>query len=243
MIKSYARGSYNKYNDTEQWIRISEGCPNNCEFCRETKECGTKPTYLPLPQIVRNNVKIMDMNLMYKKKALSIINDLGNIKINGKVVYYELICGIDYRFMNQEKANTLKQNRFQNIRFAWDHSIKEQYKIKDCYNQLIKAGYSSKSLMCFMICDWKIPFEECFMKLMLLKNWNIKVSDCWYDNVTPPNYQCNYWTMEQCIFFRALCAIHNQSVTFGIYPDMNRMYRCIDKFKNILRKDNMIKLK
>lgn len=43
MMEKYSRGSYNKMNDIEQWIRISEGCPNNCEFCRETRECGIDP--------------------------------------------------------------------------------------------------------------------------------------------------------------------------------------------------------
>lgn len=58
-MKDYARGSYNKCNETEQWIRISEGCPNNCEFCRETKECGKEPIYFEIPEIIRNKVKIL----------------------------------------------------------------------------------------------------------------------------------------------------------------------------------------
>ena len=216
---TYARGEYNKFNDKEQWIRISEGCPNNCEFCRETKECGKQPTYLLIPEIVRNKVKIMDMNLIYKPKAKEIIKDLGSRKVNGRVVYYELICGIDWRFMNQELANTLHENRFINIRFAWDYGMNQQMKIKDCLNYLIRSGYKPNTLSCFMICDWKTSYYECFQKLDLLKVWNVKVNDCWYDNTTSPNFQHNYWSEQECRIFRSRCRKHNQLVIFGIDPE------------------------
>ena len=230
--KPYARGSYSKCDESEQWIRLSEGCPNNCEYCRETRECGTEPIYLTVPSINRNKVKIMDMNLMYKDRAVDTIKWLGNCKVDNKVVYYELICGIDWRFMTQEKADALKLNRFVNVRFAWDYELTYQMKIKDCVSMLVKAGYKAKQLVCFMICDWKIPFEECLMKLNLLKVWNVQVSDCWYDNVTQPNYQCNYWTLEQCKLFAAMCDLHNQSVIFnGIYPDMKRAERLMNQLK------------
>lgn len=218
--KPYARGSYNKCDTKEQWIRLSEGCPNNCEFCRESEECGQNPIYLTIPSIVRNKVKIMDMNLIYKDRAIDIINGLGNCKVDNKVVYYELICGIDWRFITQEKANALKQNRFVNIRFAWDHTLYHQMKIKDCIKMLLKAGYKPKELSCFIICDWKITYEDCLRKLDLLKIWNVKVNDCWFNNVISPNFQCNHWTLEQCKDFRKKCRKHNQMVLFGIDPEL-----------------------
>jgi len=222
-MKPYSRGSYNKFNDEEQWIRISEGCPNDCEFCRETKECGKEPIYLEVPEIVRNKVKIMDMNLIYKPKANNIIKYLGSVKVNEKVVYYELICGIDWRYLDQEKANLLKENRFKNIRFAWDYGFEYQYKIKDALNYLLKAGYNSKELSCFIICNWKIPYEECLKKLDLLKVWNVKVNDCWFDNQLSPNIEPINWTKEQIIDFRAKCRKHNQLVSFGIDPELRRL--------------------
>jgi hypothetical protein len=106
LTKPYSIGSYNKVNDTEQWIRITEDCPNNCSYCFEPREVKIHP----IPEIVRNKVKIMDMNLLSKKQALDIIQELGTKKVNGKVVYYELICGIDYRFTTQEIADALKQD-------------------------------------------------------------------------------------------------------------------------------------
>lgn len=218
-MKPYARGTYNKFNETEQWIRISEGCPNDCEFCRETKECGKEPIYFDIPEIVRNNVKIMDMNLIYKPKCIEILDHLGSQKVNGKVVYYELICGIDWRFMTQEKANALRLNRFKNIRLAWDHGFGFQKQIKNCVDMLFKAGYKPKDISCFMVCDWKVPYETNLKKMDLCKIWNIKINDCWFDNTLSPNFQCNYWALEQCKDFRKKCRKHNQMVLFKIDPE------------------------
>ena len=218
--KPYARGSYNKYDDKEQWIRLSEGCFNDCQYCRETKECGKEPIYFDIPEIVRNKVKILDMNLLYKPKARDVISRLSRIKVNGKSVYYELTCGIDWRYLNYTTASLLKQSRFINIRLAWDYGFEHQYKIKDAINMLVKARYSRKSISVFMICDWKIPYSVCCSKLDLLKIWNVKVNDCWFNNVTPPDYQLNYWTLEKCKDFRKKCRKHNQMILFGIDPEL-----------------------
>lgn len=216
----YSKGPYNKFNDKEQWIRLSEGCPNNCSFCRETKECGIDPVYFPIPEICRNKVKIMDMNLMYKPEAVRIINYLGSKKVNNKVVYYELICGIDWRYMTLDKAIALKINRFKNIKFAWDYGFVYQMKIKDCINKLLKAGYRPRELSCFIICNWWISYEECLRKLDLLKVWNVKASDCWYDDQLSPNIKPRHWTIEQIKDFRKRCRKHNQLINFGIDPEV-----------------------
>lgn len=69
----------------------------------------------------------------------------------------------------------------------------------------------------FILSDWKISYEITLMKLETLKYWNIQVSDCWYDNVLPPNYQCNYWNLKQCKDFRSKCRKHNQRCMFHGY--------------------------
>lgn len=218
--KPYARGSYNKFNEVEQWIRISEGCPNNCVYCRETKECGAEPIYFSIPQIIRNKVKILDMNLMYKPDVVSILFKLGNKRVNNKVVYYELTCGIDYRYMTIEKAEALRQNRFKNVRFAWDYGLDQQMKIKDCLGMLLKIGYKPKELSCFILSNWLISYTDCLRKLDLLKIWNVKVNDCWFDNQLSPNIEPIWWTKEQIKDFRAKCRKHNQMVLFGIDPEL-----------------------
>ena len=112
----YSYGPYNKIDKKEQWIRITEGCPHNCPYCYEPQEFKI----FEVPEIVRNDVKIMDMNLLCKKEVLRILQDLGEKRVNGKVVYYELICGIDFRFLTKDIAKALKLSRFKKIRIAWD---------------------------------------------------------------------------------------------------------------------------
>lgn len=218
LTKKYSKGSYNKSDAKEQWIRITEGCPNKCVYCRESFENGTEPIYHEIPEIERNHVKIMDMNLLYKPWAKQIIETLGSKKVNGKVVYYELICGVDFRYLTQELADALKQNRFVKIRWAWDYRLTAQYKMKDTLKMLLKAGYRADDLSIFILCNWKIPFQENLRKLELLKVWNVKVSDCWFDNQTFPNVKPIHWTIEQCKEFRRTSRRHNHIVLYKIDP-------------------------
>ncbi len=218
--RAYSKGPYNKSDLTEQWIRISEGCPNACPYCSETTENGKEPIHHPIPEIVRNRVRITDMNLIYKPRAVEIINELGAKRVNGKVVYYELLCGVDYRFMTQELSNVLHNNRFTNIRLAWDFSFALQREIKDTLKMLMKAGYSSKKLTVFMICNWRTPYLENCAKVDLCKVWNVKVADCWFDNQTPPDIKPIHWTDDEINNFRAKVRKHNQLVNFGIDPEV-----------------------
>lgn len=214
--QSFSLGSYNKSNKTEQWIRISQGCPNQCPFCYEPKE----EIVFGIPEIIRNKVKIMDMNLLSKPNAYEIINELGRKKVNGKVVYYELVCGIDYRFLTTEIAQVLKKSRFKNIRLAWDYGLSDQYKIIDAVNLLVGEGYKTKDLMIFMVCNWQIPFDICFKKMYMCAVWGIKVSDCYFDGQVSPNIKPLGWTAEQIQKFRAMARKHNQYVTFRIDPEI-----------------------
>ena len=213
---NYSLGPYNKSNSVEQWIRISEGCPHNCPFCYEPQEYKI----FGIPEIIRNDVKIMDMNLLAKKEALEIIKELGNKKVNNKVIYYELICGIDYRFLTTPLAKQLKRSRFHNIRIAWDWFMTHQSLIKNGIKKLIGVGYSSRDIMIFMICNWKITYDECCQKLDLCKVWGVKVADCWYDNQTSPNIIPINWTDKQIKEFRKKVRKHNQLINFGIDPEI-----------------------
>ena len=212
----YSYGTYSKSNKTEQWIRITEGCPHNCPYCYEPQEIKI----FEIPEIVRNDVKIMDMNLLCKPEALNIIKELGKKRVNGKVVYYELVCGIDYRFLTQEIANELKRSRFKNIRIAWDWFMRDQYAIKDGINKLLKAGYKNKDIMIFMICNWKIPYKMNCQKLDLCKVWNVQVADCYFDNQVFPNVIPEFWNDKELKSFRSKCRKHNQLVNFGIDPEV-----------------------
>jgi len=215
--KPYVYGSYNKFNDQEQWIRISEGCPHNCPFCYEPIELKV----FPIPEIVRNNVKIMDMNLLCKDEALDIIEALSGIRVDGKVVHYELICGIDHRFLTQEIADELREARFVNIRLAWDWHYTDQLQIKDAIKKLVYAGYRSKDLMVFMLCNWMIEYEENMKKLDLCKVWKVKVCDCYFDGQTSPKIHPIYWSPYQIKEFRRKVRKHNQLVNFEMDPQVS----------------------
>lgn len=211
----YSLGAYNKFDDTDQWIRITEGCPHNCPYCYEPQEFKI----FDIPEIVRNQVKIMDMNILAKPKAIDLIKELGRKRVNKKVVYYEMVCGFDFRFMTQEIAGAIKSARFKKIRLAWDWSMKDQYKLKDCIQLLLKAGYRPRDIMIFMICNWKIPYAECCRKLDLCKVWNVHVADCYFDNQVK-HIEPLHWTDSEIKKFRSKCRKHNQLIGFGIDPEV-----------------------
>ena len=215
----YSYGPYNKFNDKEQWIRLTEGCVWQCPFCYEPREIKI----FPIPKIVRNEVKIMDMNLLCKKEAVEIIKKLPE-KVNGKVIHYDLICGIDYRFLTQEIAYLLKKKlRLRKVRIAWDWGLEEQFRIKDAIEMLKKAGFKPKQIMIFMICNWRIPFKVNCRKLDLCKVWGVQVADCYFDNQTSPNIIPIFWKKEEIETFRRMVRKHNQLVNFGIDPEWKKL--------------------
>lgn len=205
-------------NDAEQWIRLTDGCPNQCEYCY----CPADLQNYGIPEIERNIVKILDMNLLVQPDSVKILTEFSFKKVNCKVVYYELVCGIDWRFLTQEKANLLKKARFRNIRLAWDGDLFQQYRIKDSLKMLLIAGYRPRDLTLFMICNWKISFNDCMRKLDICKVWNVKVADCWYDNQLSPNIRPIYWTSEEIRSFRKSVRKHNQIVNFGLDPELKK---------------------
>jgi len=214
LTNPYSFGAYNVVRGSEQAIRITEGCPNQCPYCAEPKEFRI----FNIPKIVRNNVKIFDMNLLAKPESADIIKKLGDCRVGGKIVHYELICGIDYRFLTPELADALKKSHFVKMRMAWDWEFGKQKIIKRAVDMLKGAGF--KDLMIFMICNWRISYEENMRKMELCKVWNVKIGDCWFDNQLSPYIKPIHWTAEQIRDFRARCRKHNQLVNFGIDPEL-----------------------
>ncbi len=226
--KPYSLGPYNRIKGKKQAIRLTEGCIWNCPNCHEPTEIRL----FPLPKIERNEVLIFDMNLACKPQSLQIIRDLGNITVNNKHVRYELVCGVDYRFMSPQLAEALYKSRFgyvgfdsklhkkRIIRMAWDGKYSEQKKIKKAIDMLIKAGYKSKEIMLFMQANYRLSsYEECLKKLDLCKVWRVKVCDCYYDGQIGKHIQPVFWSAEEIQSFRAKVRKHNQLVNFGIDPE------------------------
>ena len=218
--RQYSYGSYNKSNDTEQWIRITEGCPHNCAYCYEPQEIKV----FDVPEIVRNKVKIMDMNILVPQKDPSKLLSLLPRTLKGRFVRYEFICGIDYRFLNQQIADQMKLKHFERVRIAWDWWYKDQLKIKDGLNLLYNAGYKPEDIIIFMICNWNIPYDECVKKTDLCKVWNVRIADCYYDNQTNifKKFIPIGWTTKEAHSFRKSIRKHNQLVNFKCDPEIHK---------------------
>mgnify|MGYP001256682428 FL=1 len=211
----YSKGEQNIITDEYQVIRLSEGCPHKCLWCYEWKEIGDNWKVFPIPKIVRNCVKITDMNLLAKSESLELIKQFKDIKVDGKVVYPWLVCGIDYRFLTPEIAQALKDSRFVNIHIAWDWRYSDQKKIKKAVDTLKKVGYRDISI--FMVCNHlAVSYKENCKKLDLCKYWGVKVNDCWFDNQTSPNIEPIGWNHDDIRAFRKAVRKHNQIINFGV---------------------------
>ena len=214
---NYDNPQYVKVVRDIQRIELHRGCPwaDIHDYCWEPKQ----NIDYPIPEIVRNKVQILDMNMLHRKNILETLEQLSNIQVKGKVVYYEAVCGFDFRVLTPEIVKALKKARFKKIRLAWDGQFKDQMKIKDAIDLFVKAGFSRKNLSLFMIVNWRITREECERKLDLMKVWNIKVCDCCYD----AGYRYavpEFWTERDMKEFRSKCRKHNQLVNFGIDPEI-----------------------
>jgi len=220
----YHSDFYNKINDTEQWIRLTDGCFRNCWNCYAPQD---RKVY-DLPEIVRNKVVFLDMNFLWAHpNPEQILQELSEKRVNGKVVYYDFYCGLDFTLLNQDRINLCKKARigwfsnkrkwYSGLRIAWDRGINEQIQMQRFAKALKRGGYDPRYSQCFMLCNGKIPYSECEEKLRILLRWNIGVRDCWYNNQRRGSVDPIYWTKEQCIKFGRLCRDHNHLINRGIY--------------------------
>lgn len=218
-MKPYSKGEQNIITDEYQVIRLSEGCPHKCPWCREWKEIGDNWKIFPIPEIVRRDVRITDMNLLAKPEAIEIIQKFKDIRVDRKVIYPWLVCGVDYRFLTPEITQALKDSRFVKMHIAWDWRYSDQKKIKKSVDCLKKVGY--KDISIFMICNHPaVSYKENCKKLDLCKYWNVKANDCWFDNQISPNIEPVGWIYDEIKKFRAAVRKHNQIVNFGIDPEL-----------------------
>ncbi len=221
---TYGGPQYVAVKGNKQRIELHRGCPwaKAHDFCYEPFEHED----FPIPELVKNQVEILDMNFLARKDALAVIKELGTKRVNGRAIHYELICGIDFRLLTQDIADALKKSRFTRPRIAWDGSLGDQKKIKKIIKIITKAGYKRKELMLFMIVNWRIPYTECLRKLDLMKVWGVKVCDCCYDGGYKHSVP-KYWTIKEIKDIRLKCRKHNQLVLFEIDPQPT-----IDQYRN-----------
>ncbi len=210
----YCSDPYNKSDDKQQWIRISDGCPRNCPFCY----CPTTMKYYGIPKIVRNILHILDFNLLAQPKLKDILIKLSKVRVNNKKVGLYAKGGFDKYFVTKEVAELIKKANFKEIILAWNWGYKQEFlPLYDAIKWFLDVGYKRKQIAIYIVCNWKISYEECIKKLDVLKIWGVKCFDCYYDNQTFPNVQPVYWTYKECKSFRVKCRTHNQLIIFNGY--------------------------
>lgn len=200
-------------------IQFTSGCPNQCKYCYEPKEMKYYDPNIPSGEEI---VQILDMNILANPKHEEIMINL--MEANNQS--YELVCGVDYRRLNQGLCNLFHNARFKKMRWAWDYSFSDQKKHKKVLQMFLKAGYKPEELSVFILVNWKIPYVECCKKLDLLKIWNVKVNDCCFDGGYPKKIANHVvkgklnWEWDEMKKFRKMCRKHNQMVLFKIDPEL-----------------------
>jgi hypothetical protein len=213
-----------------QIVHTSRGCMRKCKFCGTWKiesEFTSKKSIKG--DICSNRIIFYDNNLLANPYIKDILEELRNVKHNGRVVYSESQCGIDGRLLAPEVAKLLKQARFLNPRIAWDHGYNQRKMIKKQIDMLVEAGYPAKEIYVFMIYNFEQDYYEMLKKLKQCKRWGVQIADCrfrplnqTYDNYNPRKEQIrddyfiySKWTDRQIKLFRRKVRQQNIMIRHG----------------------------
>jgi len=113
------------------------------------------------------------------------------------------MAGIDKQFLTSRYAKSLKKNRFKNIKFSWDKSFDAEKDLVDqTIDMLYGAGFRKKELQVFMLCNWKVSYEECVKKLKFLWEKGVQIADCWFQ-------EGSYWSHGDIRIFKHIRRRHN----------------------------------
>jgi len=207
----------------EQEITLSENCKYNCPFCFNGKNPFIE---FPIPEITSNKVIIYDPAFLSKKNVLDVIKELGSKRVNNKIVYFELLQGINIRDLTFDIAKALKDNHFINIRFAWDgsYSKNNMYRVLDSINLLKKGGYKPKDLMCYILSNYYVRLRECLYKNKIMLEKHIRVCNCVYrKNYLDPEVYYEHWSKIEVEYYKQECRMNNQIIDFkGYDPEIEK---------------------
>lgn len=221
ILESRVREDYPQINYTDskgiQHIELNRGCPYQCVYC------WSDPNFkeFPIPEIVSNKVQIIGEAFLSDSRIHKIIESLGKIKVNKKVVYYGLSQGLNKKDLTHKLIDLISTYRFglitnkgswkKGIRISWDLGIGEGFKVKEIINALYFYGYRQKNNMVFILTNYKITLDECLYKLRKLKEWKVMVDDCTF-NCTKTNFIPIYWSFKEHKVFRKQCRDHNLEI-------------------------------
>lgn len=213
-----------------QIIHASRGCIRSCDFCGiKILEPETVFEHSLKDKIKKNRLVFYDNNLLANPYIEQILEEISNLKINGRAVRCESQCGFDGRLLTPEKAKLLKKARFEYPKIAWDGPFDQHQEIKEQLDFLIQAGYKAKDIAVFMLYNWDLPFEEMERKRLKCWEWKVQVADCrfrpldqTFDNYNPIKRQTNddyhihkNWTDEEVKQFRKNVRRHNIAARHG----------------------------
>lgn len=166
-----------------QILHTSRGCKRKCSFCGTWK---IEPEFKPLKSIKDKvhykKLVFYDNNFFMNPYAENILDELVDLKRQGKIQWCESQSGFDGRLLvqNPELAMKLKKAGFRYPRIAWDWGFDQWPEIEKQKNVLINGGYNQKDIYIFVLYNWDIPFEEMEKKRIKCFEWKVQIADCRY---------------------------------------------------------------
>ena len=246
-----------------QIVHTSRGCPRKCEFCgtwRIEPEFKTEGSIKDQLVDGKEGVVFYDNNILKNPYITDILEELIELKEEGKIKWCESQSGFDGRVLLEEPelAKKIYKAGFRYPRIAWDGQFEDKEKIKRQIEILHEGGFDYKDIFLFVLYNWEIPFGEMEKKRIKCFEWGVQISDCRFrpldqthDNYNPQKYakgqsENEYyihtergWTDEKIREFRRNVRRQNICVRFGYdfySPDFERMKISKEKIRKIRKK-------
>ena len=164
-----------------QIIHASRGCPRNCPFCGTwviEPEFVTKQSIVN--EIIYPGVVFYDNNFLMNPYVENILQELIELRKEGKIKWVESQSGLDGRILaqNPSLAVLLRKAGLRDPRIAWDWGYKQKHLIEKQIQVLINAGYKSSDIFVFMLYNHDFSFEEMEKKRISCWNWKTQIADC-----------------------------------------------------------------
>lgn len=166
-----------------QILHTSRGCIRKCGFCGTyiiEPEWSYKKTIKE--EIIKKRLIFYDNNLLANLYIENILDELIELKNEGKINYLESQSGFDGRVLLKKPriAKKLKEAGFKNPKIAWDHGVNQANLIKKQIDILIDAGFKAKEISIFMIYNYELDYEEMEKKRVYCAKWGVQITDCRY---------------------------------------------------------------
>lgn len=183
-----------------QIVHASRGCPRKCPFCgtwRIEPEFTWKQSIRE--EIHLSGVVFYDNNLLMNPYIESILEELIELRKEGKVRWVESESGLDGRVLLEKPhlAKMIKQAGLRYPRIAWDWGYDQNGYIERQVRTLVEAGYKSRDIFVFMLYNYRIPFEEMERKRIKCWEWQVQIADCRFRPLHQLFDEYNPQAMEQ----------------------------------------------